>query len=339
MKAIILARVSSKEQEDNNSIPSQVRRLNEYANRHGLDIVDTYQLVESSTKANRTKFNELLSRIKASKEPVALITDTVDRLQRSFKDSVLLDDMRKQGKLELHFIRENLVINKDANSSEILRWDMGVMFAKSYVTQLSDNVRRSQDQKLLNGEWLSKAPFGYVNVRRNNASWIEPDTNADAVRMMFTWYASGSFSMQNIRTKLAEELGLHKSLSQVDKILKNPFYYGVMRVKGSIIAHKYSPLISEELFDSAQRIAGRFNKQPFKFAGLPYFYRGLIVCGTCGCRITPEKSKGYIYYHCTQSKGKHGAAYVREEELTRQLSNALNAIRPTEEQYTSVLTR
>jgi site-specific DNA recombinase len=84
VKAIILARVSSKEQEDNNSIPSQVRRLNDYAVRFGLEIIDTYQLVESSTKANRTKFNELIARIISSKEPIALVTDTVDRLQRSF---------------------------------------------------------------------------------------------------------------------------------------------------------------------------------------------------------------------------------------------------------------
>jgi len=338
VKAIILARVSSKEQEDNNSIPSQVRRLNEYAVRFGLDIIDTYQLVESSTKANRTKFNELISRIKSSKEPIALVTDTVDRLQRSFRDSVVLDDIRKQGKLELHFMREGLVINKDSNSSEILRWDMGVMFAKSYVTQLSDNVRRSQDQKLLNGEWLSKAPFGYINIRRGrDESWIEPDANADTVLTMYTWYASGTYSMKLIRTKLAEELGVHKSLSQVNKILKNSFYYGVMQVKGKAIAHRYTPLIGEELFNSAQRTASRFHKQPFKFAGLPYFYRGLITCGTCGCRITPERSKGYIYYHCTQHKGKHGASYVREEELTNQLSLALDAIRPTEQQYNDVL--
>jgi len=338
VKAIILARVSSKEQEDNNSIPAQVRRLNEYAVRFGLDIIDTYQLVESSTKANRTKFNELIARIKSSKEPIALVTDTVDRLQRSFRDSVVLDNIRKQGKLELHFMREGLVISKDSNSSEILRWDMGVMFAKSYVTQLSDNVRRSQDQKLLNGEWLSKAPFGYTNIRRGrDESWIEPDNNADTVRTMFAWYASGAFSMERIRTKLAEEFGSRKSLSQVNKILKNSFYYGVMQVKGKAIAHKYVPLINEELFDSAQRIAGRFHKQPFKFAGIPYFYRGLIICGTCGCRITPERSKGYIYYHCTQHKGKHGASYIREEELTRQLANGLEAIRPTEKQYNDVL--
>ena len=338
MKAIILARVSSKEQEDNNSIPAQVRRLNEYAVRFGLDIIDTYQLVESSTKSNRTKFNELIQRIKQSKEPIALVTDTVDRLQRSFRDSVVLDDIRRQGKLEIHFMREGLIINKDSNSSEILRWDMGVMFAKSYVTQLSDNVRRSQEQKLQNGEWLSKAPFGYTNIRRaDSSSWIIPDANADTVRSIFAWYATGSYSMEQIRLKLAEKLNVHKSLSNVDRILKNSFYYGVMQVKGKAIAHSYTPLLSEEMFASAQRIASRFGKQPFKFAGLPYFYRGLITCGTCGCRITPERSKSYIYYHCTQHKGKHGATYVREEDLTKQFLRGLDAIRPTQKQYDDVL--
>jgi site-specific DNA recombinase len=338
MKAIILARVSSKEQEDNNSIPSQVRRLNEYAVRFGLDIIDTYQLVESSTKANRTKFNELIVRIKKSNEPIALITDTIDRLQRSFKDSVVLDEIRKQGKLELHFMREGLIITKDSNSSDIIRWDIGVMFAKSSVNQLSDNVRRSQEQKLLNGEWLSKAPFGYNNIRRGrDESWIVPDANADTVLTIFTWYASGAFSMKRIRTKLAEELGVYKSLSQVNKILKNSFYYGVMQVKGKAIAHSYTPLIGEELFNSAQQIAGRFNKEPFKFAGLPYYYRGLITCADCGCRITPERSKEYIYYHCTQHKGKHGASYVREEHITTQLLQALDSLRPSQQQYDDVL--
>ena len=145
MKAIILARVSSKEQEDNNSIPAQTRRLNEYAVRLGLEIIDTYQLVESSTKANRTKFTEIIKRIKQSRQPIVLVTDTIDRLQRDFRESVLLDELRRKGKIELHFMREGLVINQQSNSADILRWDMGVMFAKSYVTQLSDNVKRGTE--------------------------------------------------------------------------------------------------------------------------------------------------------------------------------------------------
>jgi len=54
---------------------------------------------------------------------------------------------------------------------------------------------------------------------------------------------------------------------------------------------------------------------------MPYIYRGLIRCTHCGLSITPEKHKGHIYYHCTQYNGKHGAKWLREEEITNQLSN------------------
>ena len=337
MKAIILARVSSKEQEDNNSIPAQTRRLVDYAERKELEVIETIQLVESSTKTNRVKFNEVISRIKSTRETIALVTDTIDRLQRDFRESVTLDELRRKGLLELHFMREGLIINQGSNSADILRWDMGVMFAKSYVTQLSYNVKRSQEQKIKDGEWICKAPFGYANVELSGKKWIEPDANAEIVRDMFDWYASGAFSMQQVRSKLAEEHGLRKSLSQVDKILKNPFYAGVMRIKGEECAHRYTPLITRPLYDSAQRMASRYKKQPFKYAGLPYLYRGVISCGTCGCRITPERSKGHVYYHCTQYKGKHGAPYIREEDLTDQLCEVFNAIKPTQKQYDLVL--
>lgn len=337
MKAIILARVSSKEQEDNNSIPAQTRRLNGYAVRLGLQITETYQLVESSTKANRTKFTEIIATIRKSKEPIALVTDTIDRLQRDFKESVILDELRKAGKIELHFMREGLIINQLSNSADILRWDMGVMFAKSYVTQLSDNVKRSQEEKLRNGEWLSSAPFGYKNVRRDGKAWIEPDANTDIVRAMFKLYATGAYSMKTIGGMIAEEYGVQKSTSQVDKILKNPFYTGVMRVKGQEYAHRYTPILSRELYESAQRTASRFNKQPVKYAGLPYAYRATISCGGCGRTVTPERSKGHVYYHCTQYDGKHGAKWLREEELTDQITKAIEAIHPTQEQFDEVI--
>lgn len=116
MKAIILARVSSKEQEEGQSIPSQVRRLTEYALKRNLQVENTFQITESSTKETRKQFDQILSFIKKSKQPIALITDTVDRLQRSFRETPLLDEMRKLGKLELHFLREGLIINKDSTA-------------------------------------------------------------------------------------------------------------------------------------------------------------------------------------------------------------------------------
>lgn len=47
--------------------------------------------------------DEIKSYQKKKKETVALIFDAVDRAQRSFKDTTILDDLRKQKVIELHF--------------------------------------------------------------------------------------------------------------------------------------------------------------------------------------------------------------------------------------------
>ena len=338
MQAYILARVSTKEQEDTNSLPSQLRRMQEYALRRELNIAETYKLAESSTKDDRKKFNAMIKQIEKSKEKIAIITDTVDRMQRDFRESVVLDSLRKRDKIEIHFIRENLVLHQNSNSSEIMRWDMAVMFAKSYVTQLSDNVKRSFEQKLKNGEWLSKAPVGYINVRTPaDRSWIEQDAQyAIVIKDMYRWYATGSYSFNEIRKKVMEEHKITMGISVIGKIYNNPFYYGEMIIKGKVYAHKYEPIIPKELYDKVQDVIRGFNKKSFKYAGLPFLYRGIITCAVCACSVSPERGKGHHYYHCTEFKGKHKTPYVREENLTGQFQKALEAIVLSAEDYATV---
>ena len=91
MKALLLARVSSKEQEEGQSIPAQERRLREYAERKGLIVEEVFKITESSTKNTRKEFEKILERIRKSREIVALVADTIDRVQRSFKESFILN--------------------------------------------------------------------------------------------------------------------------------------------------------------------------------------------------------------------------------------------------------
>lgn len=105
-------------------------------------------ITKSSTRGERKKFMEMIDFAKKQKGTIAVVADSVDRVQRSFKDSVYLDELIRKEKIELHFFRENMIIGKDASASDHMGWDFSVLGAKSYVTQLSENVRRSIDYKI-----------------------------------------------------------------------------------------------------------------------------------------------------------------------------------------------
>ncbi len=309
-----------------------------YHDQH-FEVISEHQFDESSLKDQRTKFDKVIDDIKASSEPIALIVETVDRLQRSFKESVLLDDFRKTGRLELHFIRENLVVHKDSNSSEIQRWDLAVFLAKSYVLQISDNVKRSIKEKLKNGECPGKPPFGYLNIRsQDNKAWIEPHPfRSKVVRFIFEKYSTGAYSMEKIGKMVKNEFCIDFATGRVDYVLKQPFYYGEMLRKGIRYPHRYETIISKELFDLVQNVKANANKKPFKYAGLPYLYRGLIQCEKCGCSFTPEMKKGkYIYYHCTEYHGACNKKWIREEELTKQFAKYFDKIHIPEDIVESI---
>ena len=348
MKAIILARVSTEEQmNEGQSIPAQLSRAREYAKRKELKVYKEFQFDESSTKDHREKFEQVVEEIKKAKEPVALIVETVDRLQRGFKESVLLDEFRKQGKLEIHFIRENLIVHRDSNSSEIQRWDLAVFLAKSFVLQISDNVKRTYEYKIRHGEWIGKPRLGYIKIvdENGNKDHIPDPARAHLVAKMFELYATGNYSFRTL-TEEMRKLGLKGTVegkpittSMVFKAIRDPFYYGMMVIKGELYPHKYVKLISKELFDKAQAVRLGYHKKPFKYAGKPFVLRGLIKCADpkCGCTITTETHKEHNYYSCTNYKRIHPKrVYVREEDLLAPINEVLKNIRLSDEKIQEI---
>jgi DNA invertase Pin-like site-specific DNA recombinase len=215
-----------------------------------------------------------------------LVADAVDRFQRDFKESVLIDDLRRHGQVELHFNRENMVIGKASSPTDILRWDFSVMGAKAYILNLSENVRRSLEYKRRNGEWGGKAPLGYLNQRdaNNRSTLIHDPERAFLIRMLFEEYAKGCLSISGDLVRMARDWGLRNktrragllSASQIQHILTNPFYYGEMRIKGKRYPHTYKPLISKDLFDQCESVrlrntrasSVRYSEKPFIFSRL-----------------------------------------------------------------------
>lgn len=96
--AVILARVSTKEQEQGYSIDAQKQRLEEYCLHKDLDVIQIFEITESSNITNRKKFMNMISFVKKQKGVIAIVVDKVDRLQRSFNEYPILDELIKKTK-------------------------------------------------------------------------------------------------------------------------------------------------------------------------------------------------------------------------------------------------
>ena len=335
MKAIIIARVSTEEQrEAGNSLPAQTARLEKYCQNKGFEIMRSCSFDESAYKIQRDTFDSIIDYILAQKEKIAVCFDKVDRLTRNAFDKrirVLLEKALRD-ELEIHFVSDNQIINSQQSATEKFRSNINFGLAQYYSDSISDSVRRAQEQKLRKGEWLSKAPFGYKNIRleNDNGDIIVNEHNAYIAKKIFELYATGAYSMALLCKKIKVDYGVVWPKSHMGKFLKNPFYHGTMIVKRKSYPHRYKPIISKMLFDQVQQVIAGFKKKPFKYAGLPFVYRGLIRCEDCGLSISPERHKKYAYYKCTEYRGKHGgkhgAKWMREEDITKQLGHVFKSL-------------
>ncbi len=338
MRAFLIARVSTEDQKD--ALPAQIYRIEDYAKKLRFDY-ETIQFQESAYKGDRAIFSGIITKIQASKELVAVVFDKVDRFTRdtSGEEVRRLKALAQAGFIEMHFVSDHLIINKDSSANDILQLDLGSVLAQYYSGAISDNVKRRFEQMWRDGIYTGKAPFGYINIgNAKEKRSIETDPiKAEAVKKIFEWYASGNYSIRVIRTKLKEEYGVQLATSRLANVIKNPFYMGEMLLKGNRYPHCYEKLVSEELYEQAQDVRTGRLVQPKRWAGLPFKYRGLIECEECGSRITFEKQKQkYIYGHCTQFKGKHGAPFIREDQFDEQLSKVFDSIKLPEDVYEKI---
>lgn len=344
MKAVILTRVSSKEQEDGKSLDAQRENLLRYCQRNNLEILETYTIVESSTRGHRKDFYAMLDFCAHQKETIAVLVDAVDRLQRSFKETPLLEDLRVSGKIELHFIRENLKITKDTKPSEIMIWNIHVMLAQSYVLHLSENVKRSNIYKWENGEWSGAAPLGYLNFKNEqNKSDIKPDVSRQAMIVkLFEEYAGGNTSLLQLadyayNIGLRSKKGNRVSKANIIRIIDNRFYYGEMPIKGRIYRHKYQPLISRELWERCQEIRSGGKSKTMVKSTIEHLYRGLITCKQSGRMVGVDRKKNkygdvynYLIYYDKTGKKRF---YIGEEEVNQEVLKVLKSITISDEDF------
>lgn len=345
MKAIIYARVSSREQEETGySLPAQEKYLNNYALSNGLEVVRVFSVTESASGHKQRKtFTDMLNYVEKHKVPI-ILCEKIDRLTRNLKDAAVVNDwVQKDEVRAVHFVKENFIVSKNTRAHENLVWDMKVAIARFYTNNLSEEVKKGQKEKVSQGHLPTKPPLGYSTIGEKGKKVHVVDTDkAHYIREMFELYATGDFSTRHLADEmfkrgLRNRTGRKLGKSRMHELLSDCFYMGNFMWKGERYKGAHEPLISVELFNLVQAKLNRTISSPYYSKHLPVF-KGKIRCSVCEGAITWELQKGHWYGGCKSCKASQGKTkYIRQEKVEEQILNKLVAVAPKSERILKIL--
>jgi site-specific DNA recombinase len=256
-RAVIYARVSSKEQEKEGfSIPAQLKLLKEYAAAQCFAVAQEYVDVETAKQTGRVAFSEMVAYLKAHPAVRVLLVEKTDRLYRNLKDWVTVDELD----VEIHFPKEGVVLSRESRSSEKFMHGIKVLMAKNYIDNLSEEARKGMQEKAEQGIWPTVAPLGYRNLTGpDGKKIIEPDPETGPlIARLFEWYATGTPSLREAARKVRAAGLVHRKsgapvpVSTLHAILRNRLYAGVFEWNGRSYVGTHQPLVSPELWERVQ---------------------------------------------------------------------------------------
>ncbi|MDO8753378.1 MAG: recombinase family protein, partial [Anaerolineales bacterium] len=126
-KAVLYARVSSKEQEQEGfSIPAQLKLLREYAKKQGFEIAEEFVDVETAKQSGRTGFGQMVRFLMESPSVKTILVEKTDRLYRNFRDYVIIDELG----VEIHLVKEGEILSRDSRSHQKFIHGIRVLMAK-----------------------------------------------------------------------------------------------------------------------------------------------------------------------------------------------------------------
>src|SRR5581483_1720466 len=320
-KNVLYARVSSKEQErEGFSIPAQLKLLQEYASRNDLQIVKEFIDIETAKTTGRQNFDEMVKFLQKNRDCRTLLVEKTDRLYRNLRDAVTLEDLD----IEIHLVKEGQIISKDAKSQTKLIHGMHLVLARHYIENLREEVKKGMREKAEQGIFPSRPPLGYRNNKAERTIEMHPE-NAAIVKRIFELYASGQYSLSELRRIIRTETGKTLSKAHLHTTLTSPFYVGNFVWGGRLYRGTHPTFIGPDLYDRAQCVLRSHNKP--KYGKQEIAFRGLLACARDNCRITAERKKGkYVYYRFTGHRGKCDTPRFREQEISQKLGEVLKSI-------------
>jgi site-specific DNA recombinase len=339
----LYARVSTKRQEQEATIESQVAQLLAYAQQLGVEIRPQEQYLDQAVSGKylaRPGLDRLRDAVQAGLIERVLCLGP-DRLARQLgAQQVVLDEL-KTAEVELIFINQPRL--EDDPQAQLLLNIQGA-FAEYERVLISERMRRGRLYRLRQGQAAPyPVPYGYhyqPATVHQPSYWQVVEAQALVVKQIFVCYTQQSLSVKQIAHRLNQQAvvspqGRKWSGTTVHRILSHPAYKGSAyyarhqtdysgvgqprrqgsgrlrfpRYKARPVADwielKVEPIVDEATWQAAQERLQMQAHYAKRNSRQPYLLRGLLCCDQCGQILQGRTEKnGRRYYTCLHG-GKH----------------------------------
>jgi site-specific DNA recombinase len=344
LRYVLYARKSTESEEKQVlSIDSQIREMEQIAERQGLNIV-CIKRESHSAKASgkRVIFQEIIDEI--DKEIYnGVLTWAPDRLSRNAGDLGSLVDLMDQGKL-MNIQTYGQTFSNSPNEKFLLM--ILCSQAKLENDNKGVNVKRGLRARCEQGLWPFRPPTGYVKSDHKDEGCVcvIDEKRSSVIKQMFEKIANDRWSGRKLHDWLRNEIhfthtsGKPLSLGNVYRVLQNHFYYGKFEYpvnSGNWYQGIHEPIVSKQLFDAVQE---QMNRQMLVKRSDPkeFAFTKLMTCGLCGSGVTADEKfkelkdggvNRHVYYRCSRSRNQNcNYKAVNEQTLIKQITKIIKEI-------------
>lgn len=313
MRVALYPRVSGHEQEDNYSIPEQIKRMKAYCEARGWMVYKIY--TDSGFTGSNLERPGLQQLIKdAEKKNIDMVlVYKLDRLSRSQKDTLyLIEDVFDKHDVYFTSITENFDTSTPTGKAFL---GILAVFAQFEREQIRERTMIGKNSRAQEGKWhgSAKLPVGYdyvdgmLEVNEYEAMQIR-----DIAEMFIQLKPIKAIEKECDKKGYKHKYGTWTAKT-LKYVLSNPVNIGLIRHRNKLYDGIHKPILDQETFDKIQDIMKeRQEKYGTTYKNYTTLLGGLLYCKHCGARYSKQTGgSGGLYYSC-YSKNKKMKIMIKD---------------------------
>ena len=283
----------------------------------------------SGKDLHRPGIESILNDVQTKRSFDGIIFLKLDRLTRNPRDLYALIDLFREKNFDFISVKENL-----DSSTAIGRVVIGILgLLSAFERELTgERVKASAIARVRQGLRIGgRTPIGYILIPdgkplpngRQPMKAITDEDIAPHIRVIFEMAANNrsltEIGQELVKRGISTKNGKIWRRQGISTIVKNPFYKGYLKYNGEIYKAKHTPMVSEALWEKANRILVARLPGHSLVKGTPdyaFLLSSLIKCGYCDSHLVNSHSAGrsknkFFYYECARARQSLGCSYKR----------------------------